>query len=163
LTAFDLEIDAESVSSLSALVVLMALVYVGAAALDRRRASWVVLLVGFAVMVVFLDLLDSGVETSAVLLVAALVFVVVGAVRGHLRSPGGLTLQAAGMLGFGVVALVALYVDPDLAGYLVAFALIGHATWDAVHFRLNRVVARSYAEFCAILDLLVGATILFIV
>jgi hypothetical protein len=163
MTAYDLEIDAGSISSLAALVVLMALVYVGAAALDQRRASWVVFLAGFGVMVVFQDLLHSGVEPSAVLLVAALVFVVVGAVRGHLRSPGGLTLQAAGMLGFGVVALVALYVDPDLAGYLVAFALIGHATWDAVHFRLNRVVARSYAEFCAILDLLVGATILFIV
>ncbi len=44
LTAFDLEIDAGSVTSLSALVVLMALVYVGAAALDRRRASRVVFL-----------------------------------------------------------------------------------------------------------------------
>ncbi len=163
LTAFDLEIDAESVSALSALVVLMALVYVGAAALDRRRAAWVVLLAGFAVMVVFLDLLDSGVDPSAVLLVAALVFVVVGAVRGQLRSPGGLTLQAAGMLGFGVVALIALYVDPVLGGYLVAAALLGHAAWDAVHFRLNRVVPRSYAEFCAVVDLLVGAAILFMV
>ena len=163
MTAYDLELDAGSVSSLAALVVLMALVYVGAAALDRRRASWVVFLAGFAVMVVFQDLFDSGVEPSEVLLVAALVFVVVGAVRGQLCSPGGLTLQAAGTLGFGVVALVALYVDPDLAGYLVAAALLGHAAWDAVHFRLDRVVARSYAEFCAILDLLVGATILFIV
>ncbi len=78
LTAFDLQVDAESVSSLSALVVLMALVYVGAAALDRRRASWVVLLAGYAVLVVFQDLLDSGVEPSAVLLVAAFVFVVFG-------------------------------------------------------------------------------------
>ena len=39
LTAFDLEIDAGSVSSLSTLVALMPLVYVGAAALDRRGAS----------------------------------------------------------------------------------------------------------------------------
>ena len=78
MTAYDLEIDAGSVSSLSALVVLMALVYVGAAALYRRRASWVVFLAGFAVMVVFQDLLDSGVEPSAVLLVAAFVFVVFG-------------------------------------------------------------------------------------
>ena len=162
LTAFDLEIDAGSVSSLSALVVLMALVYVGAAALDRRRASWVVLLAGFAVIVVFQDLLDSGIDPSAVLLIAALVFVVVGAVRGQLRSPGGLTLQAAGMLGFGVVALMALFVAPGLGAYLVAFALLGHAAWDAYHYLRDRVVARSYAEWCAVIDLLVGAGILFI-
>ena len=162
MTVYDLEIDAGSVSSLSALVVLMALVYVGAAALDRRRASWVVLLAGFAVIVVFQDLLDSGIDPSAVLLIAALVFVVVGAVRGQLRSPGGLTLQAAGMLGFGVVALMALFVAPGLGAYLVAFALLGHAAWDAYHYLRDRVVARSYAEWCAVIDLLVGAAILFI-
>ena len=160
LTVFDLEVDAGSVSSLSALVVLMALVYVGAAALDRRRASWVVFLAGFAVVVVLLDLLDSKVEPSAVLLVAALVFVVLGVARGQLRRPGGLTLQAAGMLGFGAAALVTLYVDPDLGGYLVAFALLGHAAWDAYHYLRDRVVARSYAEYCGVLDLLVGVAIL---
>jgi hypothetical protein len=159
LTAFDLEIDAGSVSSLSALVVLMALVYIGAAALDRRRASWVVFLAGFAVLVV-LPLFDSGADPSVVLLVVALVLVVVGAVRGQLRSPGGLTLQVAGMLSFGVVAMIALYVDPRVGGYLVAFALVGHAAWDAYYFLRDRVVARSYAEFCGVLDLLVGAAIL---
>jgi hypothetical protein len=163
LTAFDLEIDAESVSSLSALVVLMALVYVGAAALDRRRASWVVFLAGFAVMVVFLDLLDSGVEPSLVLLVAALAFLVLGAARGLLRRPGGFTLQAAGMLGFGATALTALYVDPVLGGYLVAFALLGHAAWDAYHYLTDRVAARSYAEYCGVLDFLVGWAILVMV
>ena len=162
MTAYDLEIDAGSVSSLSALVVLMALVYVGAAALDRRWSAWVVLLAGFVVMVVFQDLLDSGIDPSAVLLIAALVFVVVGALRGQLRRPGGLTLQAAGMLGFGVVALMALYVEPFLGGYLVAFALLGHAAWDAYHYLRDRVVARSYAEWCAVIDLLTGAAILFI-
>ena len=160
MTAYDLEIDAGSVSSLAALVVLMAFVYVGAAALDRRRATWVVFLAGCAVIVVFLDLLDSGVDPSAVLLVAALVFFMLGVARGLLRRPGGLTLQAAGMLGFGVVALMALYVDPNLGAYLVAFALIGHAAWDAYHYLRDRVVARSYAEYCGVLDLLVGAAIL---
>src|SRR5215212_12249833 len=46
LTAFDLQVDAGFVSSISAVVVLMALVYIGAAALDRRRASCAVLLAG---------------------------------------------------------------------------------------------------------------------
>jgi hypothetical protein len=158
LAAFDLQVDAGFVSSFSALVVLMALVYLGAAALSRRRAAWVVFLAGFAVLVV-LPLPDSGIEPSLVLLVAALAFLVLGAARGLLRRPGGL-LQAAGMLGFGTIALTALYADLQLGGYLVAAGLIGHGVWDAYHYLRNRVVARSYAEFCAVLDLLVGTAIL---
>jgi hypothetical protein len=42
----------------------------------------------------------------------------------------------------------------------VAFALIGHAGWDAYHYLRKRVVARSYAEWCAVVDLLLGAAIL---
>jgi hypothetical protein len=65
-------------------------------------------------------------------------------VRGQLRNGGGLPLQSIGMLGFGAIELLALSANPTLGGYLVAAALIGHAAWDAVHFRLNRVVPRSY-------------------
>ena len=42
----------------------------------------------------------------------------------------------------------------------MAFALIGHAGWDAYHYLKDRVVARSYAEFCGITDLLLGGAIL---
>jgi hypothetical protein len=55
---------------------------------------------------------------------------------------------------------VALIVAPESGGYLVAFALIGHAGWDAYHYLKDRVVARSYAEFCGITDLLLGGAIL---
>jgi hypothetical protein len=58
--------------------------------------------------------------------------------------------------------LVALYVEPDLGGMLVAIGLLGHAAWDAVHYVRNRVVTRSYAEFCAVVDLLVGAAVIFV-
>ena len=158
LTAFDLKVDAGFVSSLSALTVLMALVYVGAAALDRRRASWVVLLAGLPLA--FFIFPTSWANPSVVLLVAAAVFVVLGMVRGLLGRPGGLTLQTAGMVVFGATALVTLIVAPESGGYLVAFALIGHAGWDAYHYLKDRVVARSYAEFCGITDLLLGGAIL---
>ena len=95
-----------------------------------------------------------------IFLVAALVFLVVGVARGQLQKPCDLALQTVGVLAFGSTVLVALYVDPDLGGYLVAFALIGHAGWDAYHYLRNRVVARSYAEWCAVVDLLLGAAIL---
>ena len=156
LAAFDLEDGLE----FAALTVLMALVYLGAAALDRRWSAWVVLLAGL-LLANFIPSI-SGIDPSVVLLVAAPVFLVLGVARGQWQRPGGLPLQTAGMLAFGSTVLVALfYVDPDLGGKLVAIALIGHAGWDAYHFLRNRVVARSYAEFCAVVDLLLGAAILF--
>lgn len=38
-----------------------------------------------------------------------------------------------GMIGFGTLALLVLYVDLIWAGYLIAAALLTHAVWDAVH------------------------------
>jgi hypothetical protein len=154
LAAFDLEGGLE----FAALTVLMPLVYVGSAALDRRWSAWVVLLAGVAVLVVIPS--SSEVVPSMVFLVAALVFLVLGVARGQLHEPGGLTLQTAGMLAFGATALAALFVAPELGAYLVAFALLGHAGWDAFHYLRDRVVTRSYAEFCGVLDLLLGAAIL---
>jgi len=155
LAAYDVEDGLE----FATLTVLLALVYLGAAALDRRWSAWVLLLAGVT-LTNFIPSI-SGIDPSVVLLVAAPVFLVVGVARGQLRKPGGLPLQTAGMLAFGSTVLVALNMDPHLGGNLVAFALIGHAAWDAYHLLRNRVVPRSYAEFCIFVDLLLGAAILF--
>ena len=156
LAAFDVDDGLE----FAALTVLMALVYLGAAALDRRWSAWVVLLAGL-LLANFIPSI-SGIDPSVVLLVAAPVFLVLGVARGQWQRPGGLPLQTAGMLAFGSTVLVALfYVDPDLGGKLVGIAILGHAAWDAYHYLRNRVVPRSYAEFCAVVDLLLGAAILF--
>jgi hypothetical protein len=158
LNVLDLKVDAGFVSSFSTLVIVMALVYVGAAALGRRRISWAVLLAGLPLA--FFVPPGSWVSPSVVLLGASALFLAVGTAQGRLREPGGLTLQAAGVLVFGVIALTALFVAPELGAYLVAFALLGHAGWDAYHYLRDRVVARSYAEFCGVLDFLLGTTIL---
>jgi hypothetical protein len=156
LAAFDLQDGLE----FAALTVLMALIYLGAAALDRRWSAWVVLLAGLP-LAIFIPSI-SGIHPSVVLLVAAPVFLVLGVARGQWQRPGGLPLQTAGMLAFGSTVLVALfYVYPDLGGKLVGIAILGHAAWDAYHYLRNRVVPRSYAEFCAVVDLLLGAAILF--
>lgn len=115
LTVFDLRIDVESVSFLSALVVLMPLVYVGAAVVDRRRFAWVVLLVAVTPLVLT-KVLDLKINLHPAFLVAALAFLALGAARGQLRGSGSVPLQAAGMLVFGAAMLVALYVEPDLGG-----------------------------------------------
>jgi hypothetical protein len=158
MTAFDLRVDAEFISSLSALIVVMALVYVGAAALGQRRASWVVLLAGLPVA--FFVPSTLGIHPSVILILAAALFLMIGAVRGRSCEAGGLRLQAAGVLVFGATSLAALSATPGLGIYLVAFALLGHAAWDAFHYVRDRVVARSYAEFCGFLDLLLGVAIL---
>lgn len=44
----------------------------------------------------------------------------------------------------------------------MAAGLIGHGIWDIVHYWANRVVARSYAEMCAVYDILLGAAILIV-
>lgn len=157
LTAFDLRLDAGFVASLSALVVVMALVYLSSSALDRRWSAWAVLLAGLPVG--FFLAPFSGVAAAAVILLASLLFLVVGLARGR---RGGLALQAAGMLVFGAGMLAALSVAPETGAYLVAAGLIGHAGWDAYHYLKDRVVARSYAEFCAALDLVLGAAILIV-
>jgi len=152
--------DAQDGLEFAELTVLMALVYLGAAALDRRWAAWVMLLAGLP-LAFFISSI-SGIDPSVVLLVAAPVFLVLGVARGQWQRPDGLPRQTAGMLAFGSTALVALYyVYPDLGGKLVGIAILGHAAWDAYHYLRDRVVTRSYAEFCAIFDLLLGAAILF--
>ena len=102
LTALDLGSDAAFVSSLSALIVLMALVYVGgrdsgaATSLVDRAPSRVA-------GGVFLPQ-TSWVNPLVVLLTAAAAFLVLGAVRGQrLWKPGGLVLQAAGFFVFGAI------------------------------------------------------------
>jgi hypothetical protein len=112
LITIDLQLNVEFVSFLSAVVVVMALVYVGAAILDRRNYAWVVFLAAFAVLALT-QVLDLKINLPLVYLVVALAFVMLGVVRGQLRRPSSLTLQAAGMLTFGATALVAFYVDPD--------------------------------------------------
>lgn len=63
------------------------------------------------------------------------------------------------MVAFGVLGLVALAVDPDVARYLVAAGWFLHGVWDLVHHRLRSTVDRSFAEFCAVLDVAVAVAL----
>jgi hypothetical protein len=81
LAAFDLQDGLE----FAALTVLMALVYLGAAALNRRWSAWVVLLAGLP-LAIFIPSI-SGIHPSVVLLVVALVFLALGVLAGNCASP----------------------------------------------------------------------------
>lgn len=61
-----------------------------------------------------------------------------------------------------VVGVAALLLAPRAGLVLAGVVLAGHSAWDVVHYRRNRVVHRSLAEFCVLLDvpLGVGAVVL---
>ena len=104
--------------------------------------------------------------TTMVLVGLPIAYLVFGAVRGQLRRPGVLRAQVVGLVVFGGAALVAVLVDPDAGHYVAGAGWLAHAAWDVAHHRdLSHhpgvgVVPRGYAEFCIVLDLLVGASLL---
>jgi hypothetical protein len=115
---------------------------------------------GIALGLVIIHGLEIDVSLSALALGIAAIYLPIGAIRKQLGGPGVLTLEALGIIAFGVLALGALVVDQQFAKYLLAAAFFGHAAWDFAHHRADRVVPRWYAEFCIVIDVIIGVGIL---
>ncbi|MEQ4204283.1 hypothetical protein [Actinopolymorpha sp. B9G3] len=147
LVAFDLASGVDLAPVLAA----SAVVYIGAAALRKPAAAWPMFF-ATVVVITLAKLLDVRVDATWILLGGGVALAVFGLLRGAIRPTYGLPLQSIALLGFGAAAVVAMLINADLGGYLVAAGLLGHAAWDAHHHRTNRVVARSMAEFCLVLD-----------
>lgn len=150
----------EGVASLSQALLLLPLLYLVVAKLRRREASWptlVILIVPF----IALRALDV-IPPTAVFTTLALIVLLWGAIDGELRRPGAFRVQALGMLGFGALALAGLIVDPDVGRYLVAAGFFFHGVWDFVHLKLDKVVSRSYAEWCGVLDVIIAIELLLV-
>ncbi|MGI5170298.1 hypothetical protein ACQEU3_38685 [Spirillospora sp. CA-253888] len=142
-------------------LLLLPLEYLIVAKLRRRGASWPVCVAAFTVMVA-LRALDV-VSPAAVLIGITLAVLVWGAVGGELHRPGMFRVQALGAIGFAALALTGLAVDPDLGRYLVAAGWFFHGVWDFVHLKLDKVVSRSWAEWCGVVDILVAVQLLVLV
>lgn len=93
-------------------------------------------------------------ETVATVIGVALALVVAGLLLRVSRSP--LTAQTAALIGYGGVAVAALFLAPGVGLVLAGVALVGHSVWDVIHYRRNQVVHRSLAEFCVLLDVPLG-------
>ena len=93
-------------------------------------------------------------------LLAAVIYLTWGTVRGDLGDRRLLTAQTAAVLGFGAVAMAAVAVDPATARYVLAAGWLAHATWDVAHHRIGRVVPRWYAETCLVADLTLATVLL---
>lgn len=138
-------------------VSVAALCYLAAAALDRRWIAWAGI-VGGSLLVVVGQLF--GLVWWHVLGVTAAVLVGIGLLGREPRRP--LTAQTLAVLGFGGLAVVALVLAPEVGLVLAGTALASHAIWDVVHHRRNEVVSRSLAEFCVVLDVVLGLGVIVI-
>jgi hypothetical protein len=137
---------------LAFVLVLSALGYLVVTVLRRRGATWpavVTALAGVVVLRIF------GIDEAPVLLAVAAAFVVWGA----FTRPAGYGLQTAATIVLSLAAAAALNAEFVLGGLLVAAGLFGHAAWDAYHFRKDKVVTRSFAEWCGVVDLLLGVAV----
>ena len=155
--AFDLPSGTDAAAILAA----SGLVYLGAAALQKPSAAWPL----FFLTVVVITASRLGwinVEATWILLGLALLLAVYGAVRRATRPLGGLPLQTIAMVVVGAMAGGALVVNENVGAYLVAAGLLGHAAWDLYHHRARKVVTRSLAEFCLVLDLLLAVAIVIV-
>ncbi|CAL9572631.1 hypothetical protein SUDANB121_04899 [Nocardiopsis dassonvillei] len=136
---------------------LLPLVYLVMAKVGERYRylTWPLVLASFAAVT---GLGATGLAApSTVFTGLALLVLVWSVLDGHLFRSGTLRLQALGMLVFGGLGLLGLAVDPELARYLVAAGWFLHGAWDFYHLWKDRVVSRSFAEWCGVVDLWVAA------
>lgn len=140
----------DDVRGLAFLLVLAPLAYLVPASFNRPGITWPAVLIGsFAVGPLrFFDL-----NTAYALLVGTVAFVVIGTVR---RAPG-FGIQVVAAVISAALAVIAIEAGSIVVGgVLIAIGLLGHAGWDAYHHRVDRVVPRSYAEWCFVVDVVLG-------
>lgn len=155
---FSGETDEETVTSLAQFVIILQLNYVVMAQLRRRWVAWVNL--PLAVALVFVVELQPWVDPTSVLVGLALVALLWGLARPALRRSPTFLAQAAGMVAFAALAVGAVAAAPELALYLTAAGWLAHGIWDFIHLWKNKVVARSFAEWCGVIDILLAAQLL---
>jgi hypothetical protein len=151
------EITGETTHGYAEALLILPLGYVVLTLLRRRRLSWPVLFGAVALMVGLR--LQDWVDPPVAILAVALGATIWGTGHGHHRERE-FRLQVIGMAGFFVFALTGLVVDPELGRYLVGIGWLAHGVWDFVHLRRDRVVSRSYAEWCGTFDIIVGVSLI---
>jgi len=141
------------------IIIIASACYLATSAIGARRSGWAV--VGGAAVAVTLARV-TGLDPTVTVLVLGAAFAALGLLRGADVDRRELATQSLGFLLFSAVALTAMMVGPVPALYLAAVAAVGHAAWDVVHFVRDRVVPRSLAEACFVLDLGLGVAMLWL-
>lgn len=134
---------------------MLALIYLIMAKIGNRKITWpVVVLVAGTVAVTEV----TGIMAPSTLLIgASLVLLIWMMSTGEIKSTPNLRLQAIGIVFFCGVALAGLAVDPTIGVYVIAAGWFLHGMWDFVHIWRDRVVSKTFAEWCGVLDVLIAA------
>jgi hypothetical protein len=85
---------------------------------------------------------------------------VIGAARRTLTTRRIVLVQVGGLVAYGILVLAALAASPPAGTVLIGLGWLAHAGWDVWHHRRNEVVPRGYAEWCAVVDAVIGLTVL---
>ncbi|MDN3026404.1 hypothetical protein [Streptomyces sp. S.PB5] len=153
----------ESVVGYGEVLPLLPLLYVVINQIGTPRSTWPAL-GGGLVLVFALQALDL-VSPAGVMVGLALAVLLWGMLRGTPHGRDSLWLQAAGAVAFGALAVTGLLLDPDAGRWLVASGWFLHGLWDLAHLTLARLkgtVAPSFAEWCAVVDVLVAVELVFL-
>jgi len=125
--------------------------------LDRIARRWPTVL---ALLLTFGTLIDPTVAPAPILVLLGVEYLIIGAIRGRLRDRRLLALHVAGAAAYTALAVLALLSDPFMSGLLIAAGWLLHAGWDLALHRANVVTWRWYAEACAVIDVVIGVTVI---
>lgn len=137
---------------LAAVIMVCAAIYVLAAVTGRPNSAWIGFAASFPLIGVGI-LLHRPLLSLAAIGLVCIALIAIGGARGSWRVARN-RRQLFGVVAFSAIAITAALLEAPLAsGIVVVIGLLLHAAWDVWHHIRHSVVARPYAEFCAVLDL----------
>jgi hypothetical protein len=143
---------------LAAVIMVCAAIYLLAAVTGRPNSAWIGFVASFPLIGVGI-VLHQPLLSLAAIGVASVALIGIGLARGTWTSSRN-RWQLVGIVAFSAIAVAAALLGAVLiSGIVVVVGLLLHAGWDAWHHVRNAVVARPYAEFCAVLDVTVAVMV----
>jgi hypothetical protein len=144
--------------ALAQALLLFPLGYLAVSATGRRRISWPAAVLGIAALAALR--VQDHTNPALVLILSGAVLVVCAMVWRRFWPPGDGLIQAFAWLAFVLLALLSVAVSPQVGKFVLAAGWLGHAVWDYYHWRADKGVSRSFAEWCGVYDLLGAIAIL---
>ncbi|MEW1587238.1 hypothetical protein AB0283_17600 [Micromonospora vinacea] len=144
-------------------VATMAGIYLMAYALGRQWTAWLAFVILSAVVTglhLLARLLTLPVDPAVGMTLLLVPLWVWAATRRRFSPTRTFPVQTAGMMVFGAITLLTVATQPQVGTAVAGVGFLAHGIWDAYHYRAKLVVTRSWAQFCAIVDLGVGIALL---
>ncbi|MFI6782081.1 hypothetical protein [Micromonospora sp. NPDC050276] len=144
-------------------VATMAGIYLIAYALGRPWTAWLAFAVLSAVVTglhLLARLLSLPIDPAVGMTLLLVPLWVWAVARRRFIPTRTFSVQTAGMVGFGAITLLTAVTQPQVATAVAGVGFLAHGLWDAYHYLVNLVVSRSWAQFCAVVDVGVGIALI---